>query len=397
MAYPFLFPHRVLFAGSFARLRELSRGKDTTIGHWELAGLVSPVPLPTYPEGFPASLIDEFSRRTGRSVLCNKPYSGTEVLRDYGEEHLRTGALIVYTSADSVFQIAAHEDVVPPEQLYEYCRIARSLLTGEHSVGRVIAQPFEGTCRENFRRTPRRHDFSLPPPSETMLDFISGAGLNVTAVGKINDIFAGRGVTRSIPTQNNEDGQRVLLELARQDFCGLAFVNLVDFDMLYGHRRDVQGYARAASSFDRTLGKLLPLLQPDDLLLITADHGCDPAYLKSTDHTREYVPLLIFGGHTVPGRNLGTLAGFHTVADTICDYLGVPQRFGAGSILTQLSAAHCGARTPELRRFLRFTASPPTWAVPQHSSFRRGCGTVFFLHRPPCQNDRAREFFILFL
>lgn len=346
-------------AGSFARLRELSRGKDTTIGHWELAGLVSPVPLPTYPEGFPASLIDEFSRRTGRSVLCNKPYSGTEVLRDYGEEHLRTGALIVYTSADSVFQIAAHEDVVPPEQLYECCRIARSLLTGEHSVGRVIAQPFEGTCRENFRRTPRRHDFSLPPPSETMLDFISGAGLNVTAVGKINDIFAGRGVTRSIPTQNNEDGQRVLLELARQDFCGLAFVNLVDFDMLYGHRRDVQGYARAASSFDRTLGKLLPLLQPDDLLLITADHGCDPAYLKSTDHTREYVPLLIFGGHTVPGRNLGTLAGFHTVADTICDYLGVPQRFGAGSILTQLSAAHCGARTPELRRFLRFTASPP--------------------------------------
>ena len=283
----------------------------------------SPAPLPTYPDGFPPEIIQEFEQRTGRAVLCNKPYSGTEVLKDYGEEHLRTGALIVYTSADSVFQIAAHEDIVPPQQLYEYCRIARSILTGKHGVGRVIARPFEGTCRDDFRRTPRRHDFSLQPPAKTMLDEISAAGLDVIAVGKINDIFAGQGVTRAIPTSGNPEGQQVLLRLAQEDFNGLAFVNLVDFDMLYGHRRDVDGYAAAATSFDETLAQLLPLLREDDMLIVTADHGCDPAYTRSTDHTREYVPFLAFGQKVKPGVNLGTIAGFGCIAATVCSYLQV--------------------------------------------------------------------------
>lgn len=309
--------------GAFARLRERSMGKDTTIGHWEIAGLESPAPLPTYPNGFPEELIRVFEQRTGRSVLCNLPYSGTEVLKDYGEEHLRTGALIVYTSADSVFQIAAHESVVPVEQLYEYCRIARGLLVGEHGAGRVIARPFEGTNREDFRRTPRRHDFSLLPPGKTMLNVLSEAGKDVIGVGKINDIFAGSGITRTFPTGGNAEGQQRLLELARTGFEGLAFVNLVDFDMLYGHRRDVDGYAAAATSFDLTLGRLLPLLQPEDLLIITADHGCDPAYLRTTDHTREYVPFLAYGAAVAPGTNLGTIDGFGAIALAVCDYLGV--------------------------------------------------------------------------
>lgn len=309
--------------GAFARLRERSMGKDTTIGHWEIAGIESPKPLPTYPNGFPEELIREFKQRTGRPVLCNLPYSGTEVLKDYGEEHLRTGALIVYTSADSVFQIAAHESIVPVEQLYEYCRIARSMLVGDHGVGRVIARPFEGTNREDFRRTPRRHDFSLLPPGKTMLNVLSEAGKDVIAVGKINDIFAGSGVTQTFPTGGNAEGQQRLLELAKTDFAGLAFVNLVDFDMLYGHRRDIDGYAAAATSFDLTLGELLPLLRPEDLLIITADHGCDPAYQRTTDHTREYVPFLVYGAPVTPGTNLGTIDGFGAIALAVCDYLGV--------------------------------------------------------------------------
>lgn len=309
--------------GAFARLRERSMGKDTTIGHWEIAGIESPAPLPTYPNGFPEDLIHAFEQRTGRSVLCNLPYSGTEVLKDYGEEHLRTGALIVYTSADSVFQIAAHESIVPVEQLYEYCRIARSLLVGEHGVGRVIARPFEGTNRDDFRRTPRRHDFSLLPPGKTMLNVLSEAGKDVIAVGKINDIFVGSGVTQTFPTGGNAEGQQRLLELVKTEFEGLAFVNLVDFDMLYGHRRDIDGYAAAATSFDKTLNELFPLLQPEDLLIITADHGCDPAYLRTTDHTREYVPFLVYGASVAPGTNLGTIDGFGAIAATVCDYLGV--------------------------------------------------------------------------
>ena len=322
-------------SGAFARLQERSNGKDTTIGHWEIAGLVSPKALPTYPNGFPDEVIREFSQKTGRGVLCNKPYSGTEVIKDYGEEHLRTGSLIVYTSADSVFQIAAHEAVVPLEELYRDCQIAREMLQGDHGVGRVIARPFVGTNAANFKRTSNRHDFSITPPRATMLDEISAAGLDMIAVGKINDIFAGRGATRAIRTKNNDDGMRVALSLAAEDFHGLAFINLVDFDMLYGHRRDIPGYATAISAFDRWLPGFLAQLKRDDLLMITADHGCDPAYLATTDHTREYVPWLITGQAVQPGVNLGTLQGFGNIAATVCAALNVPTQADGESQLAK--------------------------------------------------------------
>lgn len=319
--------------GSFARLQEASNGKDTTIGHWEIAGVESPSALPTYPNGFPPEVIAEFERRTGRKVLCNKPYSGTDVIRDYGEEHLKTGALIVYTSADSVFQIAANEALVPVEQLYEYCEIAREMLVGEHGVGRVIARPFVGDKAENFARTSNRHDYSLVPPRKTMLDYISQAGQDVIAVGKIHDIFAGQGVTQTIRTHGNTEGIQVTLDLAQKDFNGLAFVNLVDFDMLYGHRRDIDGYAAAATEFDAGLEKLLGLLKPEDIVMITADHGCDPGFTKTTDHTREYVPLLIAGPGIKAGVDLGTRLGFGNIAATVCDYLGVPAELDGTSVL----------------------------------------------------------------
>ena len=303
---------------ALARLRERSRGKDTTIGHWELAGVVSPTPLPTYPDGFPAEVLDAFTQATGRGVLCNKPYSGTEVIKDYGEEHLKTGKLIVYTSADSVFQIAAHESLVPPEQLYEYCRAARKILQGEHGVGRVIARPFEGEWP--FRRTTNRHDFSLIPP-RTMLNAISEQRQAAIGVGKINDIFAGSGVTESIPTRGNTDGLAKTLALADRDFQGLCFVNLVDFDMLYGHRQDPDGYAAALAEFDRWLPDFLAKLGPEDVVFITADHGCDPSD-QSTDHTREYVPLLALGQGIRP-VNLGTRSTFADLAATVCELLGV--------------------------------------------------------------------------
>ena len=303
---------------ALARLRERSRGKDTTIGHWELAGVVSPTPLPTYPNGFPAEVLDAFTQATGRGVLCNKPYSGTEVIKDYGEEHLKTGKLIVYTSADSVFQIAAHESLVPPEQLYEYCRAARKILQGKHGVGRVIARPFEGEWP--FRRTTNRHDFSLIPP-RTMLNAISEQGQAAIGVGKINDIFAGSGVTESIPTRGNTDGLAKTLALADRDFQGLCFVNLVDFDMLYGHRQDPDGYAAALAEFDRWLPDFLAKLGPEDVVFITADHGCDPSD-QSTDHTREYVPLLALGQGIRP-VNLGTRSTFADLAATVCELLGV--------------------------------------------------------------------------
>ena len=303
---------------ALARLRERSRGKDTTIGHWELAGVVSPTPLPTYPNGFPAEVLDAFTQATGRGVLCNKPYSGTEVIKDYGEEHLKTGKLIVYTSADSVFQIAAHESLVPPEQLYEYCRAARKILQGKHGVGRVIARPFEGEWP--FRRTTNRHDFSLIPP-RTMLNAISEQGQAAIGVGKINDIFAGSGVTESIPTRGNTDGLAKTLALADRDFQGLCFVNLVDFDMLYGHRQDPDGYAAALAEFDRWLPDFLAKLGPEDVVFITADHGCDPSD-QSTDHTREYVPLLALGQGIQP-VNLGTRSTFADLAATVCELLGV--------------------------------------------------------------------------
>ena len=306
-------------AGAVARLREQSHGKDTTIGHWELAGVISEQPFPTYPEGFPAEVIEAFSRATGRGVLCNRPYSGTEVIRDYGEEHLRTGKLIVYTSADSVFQIAAHEELVPVEELYDICRKARQLLRGRHGVGRVLARPFVGQWP--FTRTANRHDFSLEPP-RTMLNVLSEARLQVIGVGKIGDIFAGSGLTESIPIRGNTDGLAKTLALAERTFTGLCFVNLVDFDMLYGHRQDPDGYAAALAEFDRWLPEFLNRLGPEDAVLITADHGCDPSD-QSTDHTREDVPLLALGQAIRP-VDLGLRETFADVAATVCGLLGVP-------------------------------------------------------------------------
>lgn len=305
---------------ALVRLQEMSRGKDTTIGHWEIAGLVSEKPLPTYPEGFPPEIIAAFEKAAGRKVLCNKPYSGTEVIRDYGQESVRDGALIVYTSADSVFQIAAHESIVPPEQLYDYCRIARSLLTGKHGVGRVIARPFEGEWP--YRRTSRRHDFSLEPPADTMLDALKAAGKTVIGVGKIHDIFAGRGLTEYVYTSGNTDGMKKTLEYADKDFEGLCFINLVDFDMLYGHRRNADGYAAALHEFDQWLPSLLEKLGEDDMVIITADHGCDPTFMKHTDHTREYIPCIMLGKKVAP-VNLGTLKGFDHIAATVTRLLGV--------------------------------------------------------------------------
>ncbi len=315
------------------RLAEKSNGKDTTIGHWEIAGVVSHSPLPTYPDGFPKEIIDEFSCLTGRGVLCNKPYSGTEVIKDYGSEHLKTGDLIVYTSADSVFQIAAHEEIVPCEQLYEYCKIARKLLCGTHAVGRVIARPFVGD-EGNFTRTSHRHDFSLAPPKDTLLDFITRAGQTVYAVGKINDIFAGKGISEYVYTSSNSDGMEKALAAQSKGFEGLCFINLVDFDSLYGHRQDVDGYAAALAEFDRFLPKFLSYMRKDDLLIITADHGCDPAD-NSTDHTREYVPLMIFGENIKP-KNFGTLKGFSHIAATVADYLSVPYGGEGDSLLKEI-------------------------------------------------------------
>ena len=324
--------------GCYARLREASAGKDTTIGHWEIAGLLSADPLPTFPNGFPQEVLDEFTAKTGYKVLCNKPYSGTEVIRDYGEEHMKTGALIVYTSADSVFQIAANEAIVPVEELYEICRKAREILTGKYGVGRVIARPFVGTCAADFTRTPRRHDYSLEPPAPTMLDALRRAGKETIGVGKIHDIFAGRGISETIRTSGNTEGLAITLELAERDFEGLAFVNLVDFDMLYGHRRDVAGYAAAAAEFNDWLPEFISRLGPDDLLMVTADHGCDPSYTKTTDHTREYVPYMIYGKGLRQGVNLGTRYCFGTIANTVCDALGVPACLAGCSVWPEIHA-----------------------------------------------------------
>ena len=307
-------------SAAHGKMQEKSMGKDTTIGHWEIAGIVSPDPLPTYPHGFPAEILDEFSKATGRGVLCNKPYSGTDVIRDYGEEHLKTGDLIVYTSADSVFQIAAHEDIVPVEQLYEYCRAARKILIGRHGVGRVIARPFIGQVG-NFTRTANRRDFSIEPTDKTLLDAVKSAGKNVIAVGKITDIFAGKGVTETIITHGIAEGMQVSLDIAERDFDGLCFINLVDFDMVYGHRNDIDGYANAIAEFDRWLPTFLDKMGEDDALIITADHGCDPGDV-STDHTREYTPLLLFGKGIKP-QNLGTRSSFADIAATVADMLEV--------------------------------------------------------------------------
>ncbi len=328
-------PREAAPMGAYARLAEQSMGKDTTIGHWEIAGIVSDDPLPTYPDGFPEEVLEPFRQQTGRDILANAPWSGTEVIERYGKEHMETGKLIVYTSADSVFQIAAHEDIVPPEQLYEYCRIARKILQGKHGVGRVIARPFIGTPGA-FKRTANRHDFSLEPPRATLLDEVKNAGLASIGVGKIHDIFAGIGLTEHVYNKSNADGMAHADRYAQEDFEGLCFVNLVDFDMQFGHRRDIDGYANALSEFDLWLDDFMKKLRPDDLVMITADHGCDPAYTATTDHTREYVPLLVLGEKVKP-VNLGTRASFADIAATAAELLGVsldtPGRSFADKIL----------------------------------------------------------------
>lgn len=314
-----------------ARMTEKSKGKDTTIGHWEIAGVISKEPLPTYPKGFPEEVLAPFRKKTGRGVLCNLPYSGTDVIRDYGDRHVETGDLIVYTSADSVFQIAAHESVVPVEELYRCCEIAREILQGKHGVGRVIARPFTGESG-NYTRTVRRHDYSLLPPSVTMLDQLKKAGKDVIAVGKIKDIFAGRGITEAVYTSGNADGIQRTLEYLDKDFEGLCFINLVDYDMLYGHRNDIDGYAKALRYFDEKLPQIMGKLKPDDILMITADHGCDPGYTVSTDHSREYTPFIMYGKKVIPG-NLGTRKTFADIGATVLQYFSITPEFEAEGML----------------------------------------------------------------
>lgn len=306
--------------GAYGRVCEQSEGKDSTIGHWELAGIRSYEPLPTYPHGFPKEITDELERRTGRRVLCNLPYSGTDVIRDYGKEHLQTGGLIVYTSVDSVMQIAAHEDAVPTEELYRCCEIAREILSGEHCVGRVIARPFTGEWP--YKRTAGRHDYSAVPPSRTVLDLLKQRGLETIAVGKINDLYAGAGISEAIRTGSNEEGMAIASLLLERDFRGLCFVNFVDFDTVYGHRRNAGGYAEAVMKLDAWLAGFIAGMQRDDILMITADHGCDPTY-RGTDHTRENVPVLVYGKEVKPG-NLGVRGSFSDIAATVADIFDVP-------------------------------------------------------------------------
>ncbi len=322
---------------SFGRLAEGSLGKDTTTGHWEIAGIVSPSPMPTYPNGFPEEVLAPFREKTGRGVLCNLPYSGTKVIQDYGEEHLRSGDLIVYTSADSVFQIAAHEDKVPLEELYEDCRIAREILQGKHGVGRVIARPFIGNGPSDFTRTRHRHDFSLIPPRDTMMSVLIRHGLSTYGVGKIYDIFAGQAIEHTVSMESNMDGMEKMLAWMDEDFNGLCFVNLVDFDMAFGHRRDVDGYANAATEFDEALGRVMEKMQEGDVVMVTADHGCDPGF-TGTDHTREYIPLLVYGKSVRPGVNIGTRACFADIAATVLDMFGLEERLEGQSFWEAIAA-----------------------------------------------------------
>lgn len=320
--------------GAYGRLAEKSCGKDTTIGHWEIAGLVSNKPLPTYPNGFPVEIIQKLEQKTGCKVICNKPYSGTKVILDYGEEHIKTGSLIVYTSADSVLQIAAHEDIVPIEKLYEYCKIAREIMQGEHAVGRIIARPFTGDFPD-FVRTSNRHDFSLVPSEPTMLTELSDRKYDVIGVGKINDIFAGVGLTKTFSIKDNSDGMDKTFALLKEDFEGLCFVNLVDFDMKFGHRNDVNGYANALSDFDIWLGYFLQNMKKEDLLILTSDHGCDPK-TQSTDHSREYTFVLAYGKPILRGVNLGTRQSFSDISATILDYFNVKNELCGESFLPQI-------------------------------------------------------------
>lgn len=322
-------------AGSYGRAAEKSKGKDTTTGHWEIAGIISDTPMPTYPDGFPDSVLADFKAKTGRGVLCNKPYSGTAVIHDYGRESIETGSLIVYTSADSVFQVAAHEAYVPLEKLYEYCEVARGILCGEHGVGRVIARPFTGEY-PNYIRTKNRHDFSLQPPARTMLDALSGNSFAVIGVGKIKDIFAGVGITDSLKTADNDAGMAETTKLLKRNFSGLAFVNLVDFDMLYGHRNDVAGYTDAMNRFDDWLGGFMNGLHDEDVLLVTADHGCDPS-TPSTDHSREYIPILAYGKHIRQNHDIGTRKTFADISATVQEMFALKNQTAGSSFWAEIS------------------------------------------------------------
>lgn len=320
--------------GCYAKMTERSAGKDTTVGHWEIAGVVSEKAMPTYPDGFPKEIIDAFAEATGRGVLCNRPYSGTEVIRKYGREHMETGKWIVYTSADSVFQIAAHEEKIPVGELYDGCRKAREILQGEHGVGRVIARPFTGTYPD-YERTVNRHDFSLRPPRETILDALMKNGYETLGVGKIYDIFAGAGISRTWPNEGNKKNMERTIRLLDQDFEGLCFVNLVDFDMLYGHRNDRDGYVRALNEVDGQIGRFMEKMREEDLLVITADHGCDPGF-AGTDHTREYTPCLCYGKLCRQNVNLGIRTGFADIAQTIADYFAIDYTGDGSSFLGEI-------------------------------------------------------------
>ncbi len=316
---------------AWGKAAEASIGKDTVTGHWEISGCILEKPLNTYPDGFPPEIMAEFERRIGRGTLGNVVASGTEIIRELGEEHMATGKPIIYTSADSVFQIAAHEAIIPIPELYKMCEIAREMLMGDWTVGRVIARPFIGESAETFQRTANRHDYSLDPVCKTMLDYIAEAGQTVYGVGKINDIFNGKGITRTVRTKSNEDGMAKTLDALSEDFGGLVFINLVDFDMLYGHRNNPQGYKEALEAVDRWIPELLAALGDEDLLIITADHGCDPT-TESTDHSREYIPLLVHGKAVTP-HDLGIRTAFTDIGRSILDYLAIPNQLNGASFL----------------------------------------------------------------
>ncbi len=325
-------PAQDCIIGCYGKMSEASAGKDTTTGHWEISGIKLEKPFPVYPDGFPPEVVSQFTLAAGTGFLGNYPASGTEIINELGEDHIRTGNPIIYTSADSVFQIAAHEDIIPLPKLYEMCETARSILTGKHAVGRVIARPFTGEPG-NFTRTANRRDFSLEPVGTTMLDMLKNDGLEVMAVGKIEDIFAGRGITFSVHTKGNSDGLDQTLKLIRQDNRGLIFTNLVDFDMLYGHRNDVAGYRKALEEFDSRLPEIIEALKEDDILIITADHGCDPS-TPGTDHTREYVPLLVYGKNIKAGIDLGVRNTFADISKTVLDFYGIDNTVSGDSFKT---------------------------------------------------------------